>query len=74
MGIIPMGTANNIARVLGLPLKLEDAMSVIARGKVLNIDAGRVAGTYFLEVETTGIDVAYSISLTFSPQTPFHNS
>ena len=55
MGIIPMGTANNIARVLGLPLKMEDAMAVLASGEVHNIDVGRVAGTYFLEAAGVGL-------------------
>ena len=55
MGIIPMGTANNIARVLGLPLKVEEAMGVIARSKVRKIDVGRVAGRYFLEAAGVGL-------------------
>jgi diacylglycerol kinase (ATP) len=55
MGIIPMGTANNVARVLGLPLKLEDAMGVIARGRVKKIDVGQVAGRYFLESAGVGL-------------------
>ncbi len=55
MGIIPMGTANNVARALGLPLNLADAMRVLARGVVRHIDAGRVAGTYFLESAGVGL-------------------
>ena len=55
MGIIPMGTANNIARVLGLPLRMEDAMAVIARSKSRSIDVGRVAGQYFLEAAGVGL-------------------
>jgi YegS/Rv2252/BmrU family lipid kinase len=55
MGIIPMGTANNIARVLGLPLKVEEAMDIIARSKVQKIDVGRVAGRYFLEAAGVGL-------------------
>jgi diacylglycerol kinase (ATP) len=55
MGVVPMGTANNVARVLGLPLKMEDAMAVIAGARVRNIDAGRVAGRYFLEAAGVGL-------------------
>jgi diacylglycerol kinase (ATP) len=55
MGVIPMGTANNVARVLGLPLKMEDAMAVIAQARVRTIDVGRVAGRYFLEAAGVGL-------------------
>ena len=55
MGIIPMGTANNVARVLRLPMEMEEAMGVIARSKVMKIDAGRVAGRYFLEAAGVGL-------------------
>jgi diacylglycerol kinase family enzyme len=50
-----MGTANNIARVLGLPLDLEGAMNVIAQGNVKSIDVGRVSGQYFLEAAGVGL-------------------
>ncbi len=55
MGIIPMGTANNVARTLGLPIKLEEAMAVIAKANVRRIDVGRVAGRYFLEAAGVGL-------------------
>ncbi len=55
MGIIPMGTANNVAHVLGLPMKVEEAMAVIARAKVQKIDVGRVSGRYFLEAAGVGL-------------------
>jgi YegS/Rv2252/BmrU family lipid kinase len=55
MGIIPMGTANNVARVLGLPLEVGMAMQVIATGQERRIDIGRVAGRFFLEAAGVGI-------------------
>ena len=55
MGILPMGTANNVARVLRLPLDVTEAMKVIAEGHVRHIDVGRVAGKYFLEAAEVGL-------------------
>jgi diacylglycerol kinase (ATP) len=40
LGIVPMGSWNNIARGLGIPLELEPALDVIGRGQVSNVDAG----------------------------------
>jgi diacylglycerol kinase (ATP) len=40
LGILPMGSWNNIGRGLGIPLELEAALDVIARGKATAVDAG----------------------------------
>ena len=55
MGIIPMGTANNVGRVLGFPVNVAEAMGVIAEAKSRKIDVGRVAGRYFLEAAGVGL-------------------
>jgi diacylglycerol kinase (ATP) len=55
MGIVPMGTANNIARALGLPLKVDEALAVVAASTVKSIDVGTVAGRYFLEAAGVGL-------------------
>jgi diacylglycerol kinase (ATP) len=55
LGILPMGTANNVARMLGLPFDLPAAMKIIAEGQETRIDVGRVAHTYFLEAAGVGL-------------------
>jgi diacylglycerol kinase (ATP) len=40
LGILPMGSWNNIGRGLGIPLELEPSLDVIARGNVTPVDAG----------------------------------
>lgn len=40
LGILPMGSWNNIARGLGIPTQLEQALDVIGRGEVEQVDAG----------------------------------
>ncbi len=57
LGILPLGTYNNFARALQLPLDLEAACRVLARGQVRRIDVG-VANKdhYFFEAAGVGID------------------
>jgi diacylglycerol kinase (ATP) len=40
LGIIPLGTSNDIARSLNIPLDLAETASVIARGNAARIDVG----------------------------------
>jgi diacylglycerol kinase (ATP) len=42
LGILPLGTSNDTARSLGLPLDLGEAADVIANGVPVAVDAGRV--------------------------------
>lgn len=57
LGILPLGTYNNFARALQLPLNLDTACRVLARGLVRRIDVG-VANDehYFFEAAGVGID------------------
>lgn len=50
LGIIPLGTANNVARSLGLPLAAVDACRIIAEGETVAMDLGRVNGRVFVSV------------------------
>jgi diacylglycerol kinase (ATP) len=53
IGIIPLGTANNIARTLDLPLEAEEVIERWKDGKTRRVDIARLAGikdrTFFLE-------------------------
>lgn len=44
LGILPLGTANDLARTLGIPAELEAAAKIIAEGQVRRIDVGEVNG------------------------------
>ncbi|ESQ11634.1 MAG TPA: hypothetical protein DDY14_09125 [Chromatiaceae bacterium] len=48
LGIIPLGTANLLARDLGIPLKLEAAIDALAPGRVERIDVARCNELPFL--------------------------
>lgn len=45
--ILPLGTANSFARALGIPLDIEGAVDVIAKGEKRRIDLGCIDGDYF---------------------------
>ena len=55
MGIIPMGTANDLARTLNVPLDLQEAASVILQGKKRMIDLGTVNDFGFFNVASIGL-------------------
>lgn len=55
LGIVPMGTAMNVARSLGIPLDLDGAAKVLASGSVRAIDVGEVRGQPFLEIASIGL-------------------
>lgn len=61
LGILPIGTMNNLARALGVPLDLEDACALIGMGATRKIDVGHVNVKakkhvkYFLESAGLGL-------------------
>lgn len=57
-GIIPVGTANDLARTLGLPRNLRDAAQVISDGHRRKIDVGQVNDQPFFNVATIGFGAA----------------
>jgi len=55
MGILPLGTANDLARTLSIPLELEAAADVIVAGRTERIDLGEVNGKPFFNVASLGL-------------------
>ena len=55
MGILPMGTANDLARTLGIPMDLSEAADVIIGGYERRIDLGSVNGHAFFNVASVGL-------------------
>jgi YegS/Rv2252/BmrU family lipid kinase len=64
LGILPLGTANDLARTLGLPLDLPQAARIIAAGRTRAIDVGRVNDRYFFNVASLGLSVELTRELT----------
>ena len=57
LGILPLGTANDLARTLEIPLNPIGASQVIAEGGTHRIDLGRVNGKHFFNVASLGLSV-----------------
>ncbi len=55
LGIIPLGSFNNFARALGLPLDFDEAVRVAKHGRLRSITVGRVNGHVFLEACAIGL-------------------
>ncbi len=55
LGIIPLGTFNDLARTLEIPMNIRAAVDVIASAYERAIDVGRVNGRYFVNESSIGI-------------------
>jgi diacylglycerol kinase (ATP) len=64
LGILPMGTANDLARTLGIPPNLDAAARIIARGRTRHIDLGLVNGEPFFNVASIGLSAELAQRLT----------
>jgi YegS/Rv2252/BmrU family lipid kinase len=64
LGIIPLGTANDLARTLNIPSDLALSARIIAAGKLHRIDLGEVNGHLFFNVANIGFGVDLTRALT----------
>lgn len=59
LGIIPIGTRNNVALSLDIPTNIPEAVALLRRGRILRVDMGRVhsghSRRHFLEVASIGL-------------------
>jgi len=56
LGVLPIGSGNDYARVLGIPKDLGAAAQRIAQGGTRRVDVGRTGGRFFLNSLGMGID------------------
>jgi diacylglycerol kinase (ATP) len=68
LGIVPIGTMNNLARSLGVPLGIDDACALIGMGTTRHIDVGRVLSNgsthpeYFIECAGVGLSAIAALA------------
>lgn len=58
LGILPVGTGNDVAVSVGLPTCVEEAVTVLSGGHVRSIDLGAVDGRTYVCVLGVGMDTA----------------
>jgi diacylglycerol kinase (ATP) len=58
LGILPLGSVMNAARMLGIPRDLGEAAAIIATGHVRTIDVGEAKGQIFFEGGSVGLNAA----------------
>ncbi|MEV1288778.1 YegS/Rv2252/BmrU family lipid kinase [Micromonospora sp. NPDC049679] len=66
LGLLPLGTTNNFARTVGIPLDLDAAVAVLADGKVIDVDLGLVGGMRF--TNHVGIGLSADVMLRTPPR------
>lgn len=64
LGILPLGTANDFARTLGIPATLEQAVQIITDGQLRAVDLGEVNQHLFLNVSSIGFSAELARNLT----------
>jgi YegS/Rv2252/BmrU family lipid kinase len=65
MAILPLGTSNDFARSLNIPLRVENAVRLISNGRVSRVDAGRLqregqAPRHFVHAAAAGLNVEFA--------------
>jgi diacylglycerol kinase (ATP) len=58
LGILPLGSAMNIGRSLGIPRDLDAAAEILATGEIVAVDVGRAPDGLFFEMASVGINAA----------------
>lgn len=55
LGVLPLGTFNNFAKTLGIPLAIEQAVEVLVQGNTIAIDVGSVNDRVFINNSGIGV-------------------
>ncbi|SKA84190.1 lipid kinase, YegS/Rv2252/BmrU family [Clostridium sp. USBA 49] len=55
IGVLPVGTANDFAKFLGIPQDVSKACKQILNSNVKNVDIGKINDKYFVNVASTGL-------------------
>lgn len=65
LGVLPLGTSNDFARSLGIPVKPRAAAALLTQGKIADIDLGRLvtpgqSARHFAHAATVGLNVNFA--------------
>jgi diacylglycerol kinase (ATP) len=56
LGILPMGSVMNMARMLGIPRDLDEAAAIVASAPARRVDVGEAGGEPFYETASVGMN------------------
>ena len=70
LGILPLGTNNDLAKTLGIPNNLSKACQIILEGDIKYIDLGCVNGKHFFNFASLGLSVNITQKLTKKAKLP----
>ena len=65
LGILPLGTSNDFARSLGIPIDPRRAAALLTQGKIAGVDLGRLVvpgqpARHFVHAATVGLNVSFA--------------
>lgn len=63
LGLLPLGTANDFARTLGIPSNIDLACDTLFNGKVVDIDLGLAGDNYYVNVASVGLSAGVTQTL-----------
>lgn len=61
--VLPLGTANNLARTYALPSRIEEVLKLLEEGTEICADVGRVNGIYFMSVAGLGLSTEVNLNV-----------
>ena len=64
LAVLPLGTGNEFARDLQIPLSVEGSCNVISTGRTIHVDLGKIQDRFFVNVVTAGLSTKIAEQLT----------
>ena len=64
MAVLPLGTGNEFARDLQIPLTVEGACAVVTKGRTIHVDLGKIDNRFFVNIVTAGLSTRIAEQLT----------
>ncbi|MGE7767021.1 diacylglycerol/lipid kinase family protein [Peribacillus sp. NPDC096540] len=68
-GVIPLGTVNDFARSLGIPLHPDEAIEMLKVAQIKNADIGKINDRYFMNVLAVGAIAEATYNVTVEQKT-----
>jgi len=63
-GVVPLGTGNDFAQTLGLPVDVDRAIDLLQQQRIVSVDVGRLNGRMFVNVSGGGFIAEVSEAVT----------